>query len=228
MGFGRTDLATARNVVLALGVIYLVIGILGFVVPMVFGLIPHGYTIFDDLLHLALGVLSLAVALFYAPGGATAARSYGGPPSKPREVKPATLGSLAAGRPKPILYAAAALSLVAALIHLWVMPEHFQEWWGYGSFFLVAASAQVLYVPLLLRWPTRTVLLLGIAGNLAIVVLYLPTPMVGIPFFGPEAGEGERVGSQMCAPRPLSWASVLRWVRRCCGRPHPRGSALSC
>ena len=71
VGFGRTDLATARNVVLALGVIYLVIGILGFVVPMVFGLIPHGYTVFDDLLHLALGVLSLALALF-APGRALA------------------------------------------------------------------------------------------------------------------------------------------------------------
>src|SRR5919199_6421451 len=65
VGFGRTDLGTARNVVLALGIIYLVIGILGFVVPMMFGLIPHGYTIFDDLLHLALGILSLAVALFY-------------------------------------------------------------------------------------------------------------------------------------------------------------------
>src|ERR687886_3073288 len=63
IGFGRTDLATARNVVLALGVIYLVVGILGFVVPMMFGLIPHGYTIFDDLLHLALGILSIAVAL---------------------------------------------------------------------------------------------------------------------------------------------------------------------
>src|ERR671932_390831 len=76
VGFGRTDLATARNLVLALGVVYLAVGILGFVVPMVFGLIPHGYTIFDDLLHLALGILSLAVALFfYAPGGATAARS---------------------------------------------------------------------------------------------------------------------------------------------------------
>ncbi len=74
VGFGRTDLATARNVVLALGVIYLVIGILGVIVPMIFGLIPHGYTIFDDILHLALGVLSLAVALFYAPGGAEAAR----------------------------------------------------------------------------------------------------------------------------------------------------------
>ncbi len=73
VGFGRTDLATARNVVLALGVIYLVVGILGFVVPTMFGLIPNGYTVFDNLLHLALGVLSLAVALF-AAGDATAAR----------------------------------------------------------------------------------------------------------------------------------------------------------
>ena len=64
LGFGRADLALARNLVLALGVIYLVVGILGFVVPEMFGLIPHGYTVFDDLLHLALGVLSIAVALF--------------------------------------------------------------------------------------------------------------------------------------------------------------------
>jgi len=71
VGFGRTDLALARNLVLVLGVVYLVVGILGFVIPMMFGLIPHGYTVFDDLLHLTLGVLSLAVALF-APGRETA------------------------------------------------------------------------------------------------------------------------------------------------------------
>jgi hypothetical protein len=71
VGFGRTDLATTRNLVLALGVIYLVVGILGFVVPMMFGLIPHGYTLFDDLLHLVLGILSIAVALT-ASGASTA------------------------------------------------------------------------------------------------------------------------------------------------------------
>ena len=74
VGFGRTDLATARNVVLALGVIYLLVGVLGFLVPMMFGLIPNGYTIFDDLLHLALGIVSLLIVFTYAPGGATAAR----------------------------------------------------------------------------------------------------------------------------------------------------------
>jgi hypothetical protein len=83
---------------------------------------------------------------------------------------------------------------LAGLIHLWVTPEHFEEWWGYGAFFLVAGAAQILYVPIVLHWPTRVALLAGIAGNLAIVVLYLLTRTVGIPFFGPEAGEVERFG----------------------------------
>jgi Domain of unknown function (DUF4383) len=67
VGFGRTDLALARSVVLGLGVIYLLVGLLGFVVPSLFGLLPDGYTIFDNLLHLALGVLSIAVA-YLQPG----------------------------------------------------------------------------------------------------------------------------------------------------------------
>ena len=62
VGFGRTSLALARNLVLALGIIYLVVGLLGFVVPTLFGLLPDGYTVFDNLLHLALGLLSIAVA----------------------------------------------------------------------------------------------------------------------------------------------------------------------
>jgi len=83
---------------------------------------------------------------------------------------------------------------LAGLIHLWVTPEHFDEWWGYGAFFLVAAAAQIFYVPIVVLLPTRIVLLLGIAGNLAIVGLYLLTRTVGIPFFGPEAGEVEGFG----------------------------------
>jgi hypothetical protein len=74
VGFGRVDAGLARTLVGALGVIYLVVGILGFIVPMMFGLIPSGYTVFDNLLHLALGVLSIAVAWLLQPG-ATEARS---------------------------------------------------------------------------------------------------------------------------------------------------------
>ena len=33
-------------------------------------------------------------------------------------------------RSKTVLYAVAVFSLLAAVIHLWAMPEHFEEWWG--------------------------------------------------------------------------------------------------
>lgn len=72
VGFARTDDGTLRTVVGALGVVYLLVGILGFIVPMMFGLIPSGYTIFDNLLHLALGVLGLIVA--GVPGRSSTAR----------------------------------------------------------------------------------------------------------------------------------------------------------
>ena len=98
------------------------------------------------------------------------------------------------GRSKTVLYVAAAFSLSAALIHLWVIPEHFEEWWGYGTFFLISAIAQGAYAAALLRWPRRPLLLLGIGGNVSIIVLYLLTRIVGIPFFGPHAGEVEGVG----------------------------------
>ena len=93
------------------------------------------------------------------------------------------------------LYVAAALSLLAAIVHLWVVPEHFEEWWGYGTFFLVAALAQGLYALWLLRRPGRPILLLGVAGNLAIVILWLVTRTTGIPLLGPHAGEVEGVGA---------------------------------
>ena len=96
-------------------------------------------------------------------------------------------------RPTETLYAAAILSGVAALAHFVVVPEHFGEWWGYGVFFLVAAVAQAFYVAILLHRPRPPLLLLGVAGNLAIVVLYVVTHTVGIPFFGPHAGAVEEV-----------------------------------
>ncbi len=69
VGFGQADEGLARNVVGALGVIYLLVGVIGFIVPMLFGLIPSGYTLFDDLLHLGLGILSLLIAFALSGGG---------------------------------------------------------------------------------------------------------------------------------------------------------------
>lgn len=112
---------------------------------------------------------------------------------------------------KQILYPAAALSLLAGAIHLWVMPEHFEEWWGYGIFFLAAGIAQGVYGAALPRWPRRSLFLLGIGGNLLIAVLYLLTRTVGIPFFGSEAGGIESIGLiDLCATTSeLALAIVL-------------------
>jgi hypothetical protein len=93
-----------------------------------------------------------------------------------------------------LLSAAAVLSFVAAVIHVWVMPEHFEEWWGYGLFFLVAAAAQALFAVAILRAPSPALLRVGIIGNLAIVALWVITRTIGIPVFGPHAGEIEEIG----------------------------------
>ena len=103
-------------------------------------------------------------------------------------------GRHASGSVVAALRAAAALSLLAAAIHLWVVPEHLEEWWGYGAFFAACALAQGLYALGLLRRPSRPFLLLGVAGNLAVVILWLVTRTTGIPLLGPHAGEIEGVG----------------------------------
>lgn len=85
------------------------------------------------------------------------------------------------------VYAAAALSVAAALVHLWAAPEHFSEWWGYGMFFSVAALAQGTFGIAVLRYPVRLISLAGIIGNLILVAIYILTRTVGVPL-GPHAG----------------------------------------
>jgi hypothetical protein len=112
------------------------------------------------------------------------------------------------GLQQAAVYAAVALSLASAAAHLWVMPEHLAEWWGYGLFFAVTAMAQGLYGGLLLalvatdglseelplRRLRQPLLWLGIAGNLALLALYIVTRTAGIPFVGPHAWHAEAVG----------------------------------
>ncbi len=63
VGFGQQDEGLARSVVGGLGAVYLLVGVLGFVAPGLFGLLPaHGYSVVDNLIHLVLGVLGVAVA----------------------------------------------------------------------------------------------------------------------------------------------------------------------
>jgi hypothetical protein len=92
------------------------------------------------------------------------------------------------------LLVAASLSLGAGLVHLEVTNDHWFLWWGYGLFFLLTGIGQVLYAAIVVRWPTAPVLWIGIAGNLAIVGMYLYTRTNGVPW-GPGAGHIERAGT---------------------------------
>ena len=44
------------------------------------------------------------------------------------------------------------MTLGAAMIHVWAMPEHFGEWWLYGALFLLVAVLQGFYGVALWRW----------------------------------------------------------------------------
>ena len=75
VGFGQRDEGLARNVVGGLGVVYLLVGVLGFAIPMLFGLLPHGYSIVDNLIHLALGGAGIVVGFLLPGRGTTASTS---------------------------------------------------------------------------------------------------------------------------------------------------------
>lgn len=103
-----------------------------------------------------------------------------------------------------MIYWAAGLALLAGVIHGIATTEYWNWWWGYAAFFLYAAICQVTYGLVLFLRPwrydetgglrtdsfkwERPVLLLGVIGNGAIIVLYIITRTIGIPFFGPGAG----------------------------------------
>jgi hypothetical protein len=88
--------------------------------------------------------------------------------------------------------AAAVLSLVAGWIHFAYATSHWDYWWAYGAFFVATGAFQALLAPALLRWPGSWTGIVGIAGNLAIIWMYLKSRTDGIPM-GPHAGVLEKV-----------------------------------
>jgi hypothetical protein len=97
--------------------------------------------------------------------------------------------------------------IVSGSVHGLVTPDHFNEWWGYGVFFVVAAIGLIAFGLALItdaidprympgdvqrvRWLMYAA---GAAGNVGILVLYAVTRTVGIPL-GPQAGAVETVAA---------------------------------
>lgn len=93
-----------------------------------------------------------------------------------------------------ILQRSAAVCIAgAAFIHFGVAGDHFAEWWLYGVFFLLLAAGQVTWAVLCWQSARRALLVVGVLGNLGVVVLWVITRTVGLPF-GPAPGVAEAVG----------------------------------
>jgi hypothetical protein len=97
--------------------------------------------------------------------------------------------------------------IISGSVHGLVTPDHFNEWWGYGVFFLAAAICLIgfglalvtdaidpRYMPGDVRRVRWLMYAAGAAGNAGILLLYLLTRTVGIPL-GPEVGTVETVGA---------------------------------
>jgi hypothetical protein len=73
-------------------------------------------------------------------------------------------------------------SVVAALIHIWVVPEHWAEWPPAAIFFIVVAGLQLALARRTHTTPGPLVVTLGLIGTVALVMFYVATRTVDLPF----------------------------------------------
>ena len=92
-----------------------------------------------------------------------------------------------------LVHACAGLVFFAGAIHAAVIIDHFAEYWLFGAFFAFVATAQFVWAARVVSAPRRWMLVAGIAGNLALVALWLASRTWGLPV-GPAAGRPEPVG----------------------------------
>jgi hypothetical protein len=96
--------------------------------------------------------------------------------------------------PAAMVQAAAAASGVAALVHASVITVHFGEYWLFGLFFLLVTPLQLVWGVVAWNRPDAERLLrAGAIGNGLIVLVWLVSRLVGLPF-GPNVWEPEAIG----------------------------------
>jgi hypothetical protein len=115
------------------------------------------------------------------------------------------------GQRSVLLQIIAAAGAGAAAVHLTVTPEHFTEATSYGVFFALVAATQFGYVGLLLRRPSRSLVLAGIAGNLMMLGLWLLTRTVPLPW-GPNPRVAESFGPLDVLASGLELVMVLAGI----------------
>jgi hypothetical protein len=126
-------------------------------------------------------------------------------------VSLAVVSVAATARPHMILVPAALLSAGAGAIHFAAAASHFQEWWGFGAFFVVSGLVQFVWAVLAVRSPSRGVLWAGVLGNAAILILWIVTRTAGT-LVGPDAHTPESVGVPDAIASGVEFSIILACV----------------
>jgi hypothetical protein len=131
-------------------------------------------------------------------------------------------------RPRVATYSIASASAGAAAIHFAVIAEHFEEWWGFGLFFVMSAVAQLVWAMLVVMWRSGLLIWLGVVGNAAIVVLWLVTRTLGT-LVGPEPATPEpiSVADSVAATFELTIVVAGTWLGWSLGMRPPLSSRLA-
>ena len=75
VGFAERHIALARTVVGGIGIVYLLVGLVSFAEPNPLGLFPSEYSVLDNLIHITLGILAIAVVWLLPRDDRTNART---------------------------------------------------------------------------------------------------------------------------------------------------------
>jgi len=131
-----------------------------------------------------------------------------------------------------LAYWAAGLSSVAVIAHLVNIQEHLHEWWGYGTFFILAASIQLYYGIVLFLRPWRyddsgalrgdagsrgrTYYFWGMVLNALVIVVYIMTRTSGMTFLSAQAISGPVTPTNLISVAvniPIIYCLAVLWRR---------------
>jgi hypothetical protein len=112
-----------------------------------------------------------------------------------------------------IAYCLAIMSVATAVIHFAVAGPHFQEYWLYGVFMLVAGWLQLLWAIAAIARPSRLLLRGGVILNLGVVAVYIVTRTAG-DLIGPGAHSAEEIGfgDVLCTALEAIVAAGCAWL----------------
>ena len=97
-----------------------------------------------------------------------------------------------AGR-RVVMYCLAIIGVATAVTHFAVAGTHFQQYWAFGVFMLVAAWLQLLWAIAVIARPSRLLILSGAILDAGVVAVYIVTRTVG-DVIGPTPHTAEQVG----------------------------------